>query len=294
MSPDWIAVDWGTSRLRVWAMRGGEAVGEASSGDGMGVLAGQGFEAALLRLIAPWLGEGRMPVIAAGMVGARRGWVEAAYLPAPLSLDVLGGALTVVPVQDPRLEMHIIPGVSQAGPADVMRGEETQLLGLSRLREGYSGAVCLPGTHSKWATLDRGRLTGFRTAMTGEIFDLIATRSVIAAVLEDGTDDEGFDEGLRAARADPGALTALIFSLRAEALLHGGSGTRRRARLSGMLIGAEVSAIGDAGGEVAVIGSPALAPLYARAIESAGGTARIEDSTRTTLAGLTAIREMLS
>ncbi|MDZ4136757.1 MAG: 2-dehydro-3-deoxygalactonokinase, partial [Paracoccaceae bacterium] len=129
VAPDWIAVDWGTTHLRATAM-GPEGPGATvQSSDGMGCLAPAEFEAALLRLIGAWLPDGRVtPVLACGMVGSRQGWAEAAYRTVPCTpLDAT--ALRAVQTRDPRLSFHIAPGLRQDRPADVMRGEETQIAG---------------------------------------------------------------------------------------------------------------------------------------------------------------------
>ena len=144
--PDWIAADWGTTHLRVWAMSGASQTDAAGSDRGMGKLAPDQFEPALLDLIAPWLGDGVTPVIACGMVGARQGWTEAGYGRVPCG--ALDAAPVRAPTADPRLAVWILPGLSQADPPDVMRGEETQIAGFLSLNPGFDGVICLPGTYS--------------------------------------------------------------------------------------------------------------------------------------------------
>ncbi len=140
VTPDWIAVDWGTSNLRAWAMQGGRTLAEAVSDEGMGKLTREGFEPALLRLVGPWLGAGPMTVIACGMVGSRQGWHEAPYRTVPCPpVDPAG--LVAAPVQDARLRVWLAPGLRQMQPADVMRGEETQIAGALALSPG-STACC--------------------------------------------------------------------------------------------------------------------------------------------------------
>ncbi|RYH94878.1 MAG: 2-dehydro-3-deoxygalactonokinase, partial [Acetobacteraceae bacterium] len=177
LTPAWIAVDWGTSNLRAWAVSAdGDVLAETSSEEGMGKLTRDGFEPALLRLIGPWL-ERRPPIVACGMVGSRQGWCEAAYRTVPCTpLDRT--ALVTAPVQDPRLNVAIAPGLKQLAPADVMRGEETQIAGALRLMPGYDGVMCLPGTHSKWVHISAGEVVSFQTFMTGEMFALLSEQSV--------------------------------------------------------------------------------------------------------------------
>src|ERR1700712_536906 len=108
----WIAVDWGTSNLRAWAMDSdGQVIAEASSGKGMAKLNRDGFEPALLELINDWLMEDRQtPVIACGMVGARQGWIEAAYRQTPCRPVLSETVASTVP-PDPQLQGTVLPGV---------------------------------------------------------------------------------------------------------------------------------------------------------------------------------------
>lgn len=286
--PDWIAADWGTSRLRVWAMSGDRPLAEASSGDGMGTLAPGDFEPALLALVSDWLGPGQTPVIACGMVGARQGWAEAPYLPVPTRP---GTSALRVPATDPRLSVHILPGLSQSTPPDVMRGEETQIAGYLAAHPQWDGILCLPGTHCKWVHASAGEVVSFRTFLTGELFALLTTRSVLRhSTAGSDFDHSAFAEAVSDTLSRPETLAARLFSLRADDLLHGTPAPQTRARLSGLLIGAELAASRAywLGQEVVVIGAPATAPLYISALASQGVTATRADTAALTLAGLTA------
>lgn len=287
MRPEWIAVDWGTSSLRAYAMRGREVLAEAQSAEGMGGLAPEAFEAALLRLIGEWIGDQPAEVLACGMVGARQGWVEAAYRATPCA--PLGGPLTKAP--SARLKVSIIAGLSQAEPADVMRGEETQIAGFLAQYQGFEGALCLPGTHSKWALIRAGEVVRFQTFMTGEIFALLSQSSVLRHSVGAGTEDAAFARGVREGLA--GAGMEALFSLRAETLLCGASGDSGRGRLSGLLIGAELRAAEPfwRGRQVAVIGAPEISALSARALAYAGVDATLMAGSAAVLAGLIAARE---
>jgi 2-dehydro-3-deoxygalactonokinase len=287
----WIAVDWGTSRLRAWRVGDdGSVVAETSTDKGMGGLKPAEFEAALLEAVGPWLGQGVTRVIACGMVGARQGWTEAAYRPVPGT--PLGPPLTKAPTTDPRLDVRIIPGLAQTRPSpDVMRGEETQIAGYLAQRPGFDGVLCLPGTHSKWAALQAGEVTSFQTVMTGEVFALLATQSVLRhSVGAEAADEAAFDDAVARTLSYPESLTARLFGLRAGALLQGLTPEAARGRLSGLLIGAELAATRPwwLGREVALIGAGALSALYARALAAQGVTAAILDATALTLAGLAA------
>ena len=293
---DWVAVDWGTSRLRAWAIGAeGDVIAEAASDKGMGALSPEGFEPALLELITPWLGPAPMPVLACGMVGARQGWREAPYARVPCK-PVDPAAAIVVPGTDPRLRLTILPGLSQARPADVMRGEETQVAGLLATRPGFDGIVCLPGTHCKWVHVSAGEVVSFQTFMTGELFALLSTGSVLRHGLQgDGWDDAAFAEALADALSRPQALAARLFALRAEALLDDLPPAQARARLSGLLIGIELAAARPywLGRDIALVGSGRLADAYATALAAQGVPAERHPADTLTLAGLRAARSAL-
>ena len=291
VDPAWIAVDWGTSNLRAWAMGADDRVlAEATSDDGMGRLPREGFEPALLRLIAPWLSE-RPPVVACGMVGSRQGWCEVPYRTVPCPpLD--RDALALAPVTDPRLRVSIAPGLKQVQPADVMRGEETQIAGVLRLMPGYDGVICLPGTHSKWAHVSAGEVVSFQTFMTGELFALLSEQSVLRHGMQgDGWDDAAFDTGVSDALSRPERIGARLFALRAEGLIAGLSPQAARARLSGLLIGTELAAAKPywLGQRVTLVGAETLSAAYARALAAQGVEAPRLSATDCTLAGLASL-----
>lgn len=292
MKTDWIAVDWGTSNLRVWAMGSGGILAHAASDDGMGSLDRDGFEPALLRLVSPWLTADRTEVIACGMVGSRQGWFEAPYRATPCTpLDP--ASLVAAPTSDPRISVRLIPGLKQVKQADVMRGEETQIAGVLALTPGFDGVICLPGTHSKWVHVSAGEVVSFQTFMTGELFALLSTQSVLRhGMAGGGWDDEAFDAALSDALSRPERIGAKLFGLRAEGLIADLGPAAARARLSGLLIGVELAASKPfwLGQEVAIVGSEALAKSYARALVTQGASPRLVPAIDATLAGLTAAR----
>lgn len=293
---DWIAVDWGTTHLRAWAMGAdGTPRAAAASDAGMATLARDGFEPALLALVAPWLRTGEVtPVLACGMVGSRQGWVEAAYRAVPC-VPLEAGGLTPAPVRDPRLSVRVIPGLKQANHPDVMRGEETQIAGFLSREPQFDGVLCLPGTHTKWVRISAGEAVSFQTFMTGEMFALLADHSVLRHTVGKGWDDEAFATALDDALSRPDRLAARLFSLRAEALLSGLDPATARARLSGALIGAELAAAKPywLGQEVAVIGAEGIASAYATALARTGSAPRVADGDAMTLAGLTAAHALM-
>ncbi len=293
VTANWIAADWGTSRLRVWAM-GPEGVrARATSDAGMAGLTRDGFEPALLALVERWLAPGgATPVIACGMVGSRQGWAEAPYAPVPcppLAPDRLCPAATA----DARLRVGIVAGLRQDRPADVMRGEETQIAGYLAKAPGFDGVLCLPGTHTKWVRVSAGEVVGFQTLMTGELFALLSQHSVLRHdTAGTGWDAGAFAEAAAAALARPERLAAALFAIRAEALLGDPAPGQARARLSGALIGAELAAARAwwLGQKVVVIGAARLGGLYATALAAQGVVAPRESAETMTLAGLALAR----
>lgn len=292
---DWIAVDWGTSHLRAWAMAGARVLDSARSDQGMGALTRPGFEPALMALVGDWLpAKGAVPVVACGMVGSRQGWVEAPYRPVPCTpLDPMGAVMAAA--LDPRLNVQVIPGLRQNAPADVMRGEETQIAGFIAANPGWDGILCLPGTHSKWVHLSAGEVVSFQTFLTGEMFALLSEHSVLRHSLA-GWDEGGFTAGLDAGMERPDRLLARLFALRAEGLLQGLDPGIARARLSGLLIGAELAAARPywLGQRVAVIGADGLARAYATALGRLSVPVRVEDGDALTLKGLCAAHAQLT
>jgi 2-dehydro-3-deoxygalactonokinase len=299
---EWIAVDWGTTNLRAWAMAGDMALASREAPLGMGSLRPQDFEPALVGLVGDWLaGEAQHPVVICGMAGARQGWVEAPYVAVPAA-PLQPASFRRVATSDARLAVTILHGLSQAEPADVMRGEETQLAGLMALEPGFEGLVCLPGTHTKWAWLAAGAVTRFQTFITGELFALLAAHSILRHSLAGegtGSDAAGetaaFDQAVVEAAADAGGLSLHLFSIRASGILGAQSPAAARARLSGLLVGAEIAAMRDhsRGREVVVVGSGVLAGHYARALDHAGARPRLRAAEPCTLAGLAAAYRQL-
>ncbi|MFO1106345.1 MAG: 2-dehydro-3-deoxygalactonokinase [Amaricoccus sp.] len=292
IAADWIAVDWGTSNLRVWAMdEDGRVLAEASSTAGMGSLRPEDFEPMLLDLIIDWIDVARATdVLACGMVGARQGWAEAGYVTVP---GAPSGPLTRAPSRDAGIAVHILPGMRQLSPPDLMRGEETQIAGLLVREPGFDGVVCLPGTHTKWAHVSAGEVVSFTSYMTGELFALLAGQSVLRhTVGREGWSDADFAEAVQDAMARPERVSSRLFGLRAEAILSDLSPERSRARLSGLLIGAELAGARSywLGRDLAMIGASRLVDAYGVALGLVGQTARRLDAAEMTLAGLTAAR----
>lgn len=285
-----IGVDWGTSNLRVMRIaQGGAVLDSRSDPRGAGGLAPNEFHGVLTEVARGWLDDG-MPVLISGMAGARGRWREMAYLPCPAGVADLA---TAVASPDDAPHVSIVPGVAvfEAGRLqDVIRGEETQVFGLDAPDDAV---VVGPGTHSKWIRTAGGRVTDFRTFMTGELFAAIRKSTILGAGMGDpGMDDDAFAAGVERSLRDP-ALTAALFSVRVEGLAGRLSAASSADYLSGLLIGAEVAAQADANHRpVILLGAEALSRRYAAALAQGGfQDVRIADGAAATAKGLWRIHE---
>ena len=292
MQIEWIAVDWGTTNLRVWIMDAqGNVVDRLASDKGMGVLGKADFEPALLELINPYLSDNRRtPVLCCGMVGARQGWSEAAYVPVPCTPAGVGHAIKVE-TRDTRLSVYILPGLSQAQPADVMRGEETQIAGYLAQHPNFDGVLCLPGTHSKWAHISASEVVSFKTYMTGEIFAILSSGSVLRHSLDStGWDNDAYVAAVDHSYARPQSIAGDLFSIRAQDLLTGVNSAKSRATLSGTLIGLELAAARPywLGQQVVLIGADKMVEIYQTALNHLGALVACHSGEDVTVAGLRA------
>lgn len=275
-----IGVDWGTTSFRAFRFSADGSIRERRTAlRGIVNIQDSKFADSLREEIGPWLAAGENHVLLSGMIGSRQGWKEAPYLPCPAGAPEIAAAL--VEIEFDWAQVKLVPGLSatdQAGVAEVMRGEETQVLGVLTAMGG-SGLACLPGTHSKWTRVEGNRIVGFTTHMTGEAFAALRGHTILGRMMREGpADGAPFDAGVRRA-GDLGGLLHHIFGARAEVLAGRLAETDAAAYLSGILIGHEVRAAleGRQGEVVHVIGSPELTTLYARAISAHGGFAERHD-----------------
>ena len=272
-----IGIDWGTSATRAYRIGSDGAVLEARSAAlGIQKLEGRGFADALKELLGPWQDD-PAPRLACGMIGSRQGWREAPYVSCPLSID----ALAAGQVTTERGELTIVPGVmtrDAAGVPDVMRGEETQIIGAID-HEAAAVLAVLPGTHSKWARVERGRLVDFQTFMTGELYAVLLEHSILGRLAERGTlahDDDAFARGV-ARGLGAGGLSHDVFGARTLCLAGELAPAGVADWLSGLLIGREVRTArswsfrgGNDASTVCVVGDDALAARYVTALGAAG------------------------
>jgi 2-dehydro-3-deoxygalactonokinase len=269
-----VSVDWGTSSFRaILAGADGEALDQVTA-DQSSLSLGKGeHEAFLVAQVGPW--KRRFPdlaIVMSGMVGSRQGWVEAPYAACPADAAAIAGAAVTIP-STVLGGILLAPGLSaldSRGAPDVMRGEETQILGALAASGGRDGVYVLPGTHSKWAHVEAGRILGFETFMTGEAFAALKDHTVLGRLMGPaGSQGQpaGFALGVNAAASleRAGDLLHAIFMTRTLGLFDRLAPAELAEYLSGLLIGAEIVAGARGARSAVVVGSPALAARYGKA-----------------------------
>ncbi len=276
-----VGIDWGTTSARAYRLdAGGNVDDERHAPLGIQQVRDGAFAAALDALLGDWV-QDPAPRLACGMVGSRQGWLEAPYVECPARLDAL--ALRLARTADGALA--IVPGVRDRdaqGIPDVMRGEETQILG-ALADDAPATLVLLPGTHSKWAIAGGGRIDAFASYMTGEIFAVLKEHSILGRMIPaptPGPSEAAFARGVRCAcapGAPRGALLHQLFGARTLALFGEIAGDEVADYLSGLLIGGEIAAgrewamrQGLAPDAVTLVGAPALCDRYAAALRVDG------------------------
>ncbi len=273
-----IAIDWGTTSARAYAVDAAGRVGGTRSAPlGVQQLSNTDFPRALSELLGDWQAL-NVPRFAAGMIGSRQGWVEAPYVACPAAFDALAAKLAWTPAR----ELAIVPGLisrDERGVPDVMRGEETQLAGA--LTDGDDALLAvLPGTHSKWARVERGRVIAFQTHMTGELYAVLLANTILGRLATHANDasspDAAFAQGVARGLAG-GGLGHAIFGARTLALTGELDSHAVPEWLSGVLIGHEIGAArqwardqGMDATRVRVIGADALVARYTAALAQAG------------------------
>lgn len=283
-----IGIDWGSSGFRAYRLsENGEINERRMAASGIASLTPTDYPAVLQQQIGDWLRDDpAAPVLLSGMVGSRQGWREAAYVECPAGMTDLVTQLCPVELGAGRIA-HIVPGLtcrSTDGVPDVMRGEETQVFGLDLPSEA---TLCMPGTHSKHVQVRDGHIAGFNTAMTGEVFALLKTHGLIAAMLApaegEDLDTAAFESGLTRS-GQPGGLLHHIFSVRTRRLFNELSAGAAAHYLSGILIGHELRATAWAG-RVVIVGTGGLAMRYRKAFAFLGMDADVapEDAAATGL-----------
>jgi 2-dehydro-3-deoxygalactonokinase len=279
MEPAFIALDWGTTSFRAYrATSDGRVIDSVAAPEGILAVKDGAFELALERHIGAW--DRALPVMAAGMITSRQGWIERPYLPCPASAADLAQNLHHHRTATGR-RIAFATGLSYRGPdgmPEVMRSEEVQVFG--SLGGGTKHFVT-PGTHSKWITVEGDRIVAYATYVTGEVFAALKDHTILGRLMQPGPDDEAaFEAGVRAAMADPAGFLHRIFSARSLGLFGEIAPTSIASYLSGQVIGTEVAhALRSAppSAEYAVLASPGIGGRYVKAIGLAGLKVRYGD-----------------
>ena len=299
-----VAIDWGSSALRGARLSAdGEVLEQRSFARGVLTVAVDEFATVFETCFGDWTRAGDARCLISGMAGSKQGWREAPYCPCPTGFDDLAAQLMWLDLGAGRSEVAIVPGLScehacdlpsLPSVADVMRGEEVQIFGAMQLTGLRDGIFVLPGTHSKWAQVSNGRVTGFHTYMSGEFFALLSQQSILSRTLDKDAppDESAFALGVQRA-AQPGGLLHHAFGARTLSLFSRKDAAALTSYLSGLVIGAELAAqTFSVGTEVVVIGAPALTERYAQGLAIHGVQARMLDA-QATWAGLLALSNFL-
>ncbi|MBL4646634.1 MAG: 2-dehydro-3-deoxygalactonokinase [Rhizobiales bacterium] len=278
-----IAIDWGTTNCRATLLDAkGDALETRQSPEGAGGLNPSEFEAVFDRIVDGWPD---VPAWVCGMAGSRQGWQEALYLACPTALGELATQTTPIKTSSGR-SVQIVSGLlfeDGHGQADIMRGEETQIAGLLASQPDFVGLAIMPGTHCKWVEVRQSRVLRFQTFLTGELYALLATHSILRHSLATDSkidaNNPAFLKGLDDTFSGKVPLMSGLFQIRAQDVLNNVQQEESAARLSGMMIGAEFAAAKASGllnnvQNACIIGGSSLAPLYAKACENAGLNAK--------------------
>ncbi|EIM25810.1 2-keto-3-deoxy-galactonokinase [Microvirga lotononidis] len=290
-----IVADWGTTRFRGYLIENETIIDQVSSDEGVSSLRRGQHRDVFLSQCGRWLkAEPDAPVLLVGMVGSREGWVEAPYAACPAGPAEIARALAPVDLENGR-QGYIIPGLfcePAPGAADVMRGEETLVLGAGI----ENGLICSAGTHPKWIEMRNGRIERFATYMTGEMYALLREHSMIGRPATEPEDPKGFDLGLDAAQRNSGenrvGLLHLLFSARASVVSGRMNSNLLAPYLSGLLTGDEINgALSQFGrpSSVTILAAPERAELYIHALERHGIKAETKDMQQALIAGLARI-----
>lgn len=270
-----IGLDWGTSSLRAWRFApDGGVLARRETPHGITALPEGGFPAAFAAATGDWVADGEKHALLCGMVGSRQGWLEAPYLACPAGPAEIAAAAVTLPIAG--LHALLVPGLTcrdADGVPEVMRGEETKLVALLARIGAREATLCSPGTHAKWARVAGGRIRGFATHMTGEVYAALSRHTILRHSLEDAPPGQGIPPGFAAGLAQSkrsGGLLHQIFGLRTRSLM--GEIERREGAgfLSGLLIGWEVTSVLEMGvaPPIIIAGADHLARLYAAALDS--------------------------
>ena len=277
-----LAIDWGSSALRGALLdEEGRVLEQRGAARGMLTIGPGGFADVFESTFGDWMDVPGTRCLMAGMVGSKQGWLEAPYCPCPAGLDEIVRALVRVPHaarEGPR-DIRLVPGLTceRRGMPDVMRGEEVKVLGALEALGLVDAVLVLPGTHSKWAMVTKGRVESFATVMSGEFYALLCKHSILAKSLpaaEAPLDAAAFDRGVATALDGP-SLMETAFSVRTLALFERLPEAARASYLSGLVIGEELRCrpLHDVR-ELVLVAAPALVERFERALARRGVAVR--------------------
>lgn len=271
-----LAIDWGTSSLRGALLDGaGKVLQERSFARGILTVAPGEFATVFEANFVDWIRDEGTFCLISGMAGSRQGWIEAPYCPCPAGRHELTSMLTWI---RPR-RIAIVPGLrcEHGGVPDVMRGEETQVLGALRLLGLQDALLVLPGTHSKWVRVRSNRIEGFCTFMTGEFYALLRRHSILARTLppDDGElNADVFNQGVAVASRSA-SLLQTAFGARTLSLFERVPAAALPSYLSGLVIGEELRTQAPAAGsQLVLVGADALTQRYELALAQRGISVR--------------------
>jgi 2-dehydro-3-deoxygalactonokinase len=292
-----VGVNWGSTNFRALLIGAdGAAIDEYSARAGVVGLDRDGMAATMHGLARRWPNAG--PIYASGMIGSNVGWIDVPYVDAPAGCADLAGA--AVPTEIGGVPLYVVPGVacrrSFDGGPDILRGEEIEMLGLTAF--GFTdGWAALPGTHTKWARLEQGRIAEFFTSMSGEIYDRLTEKGLLASIVTgEAADGPTFLSGVAVGRARQLSIPVLLFGARAQVVRGVLAKTDAASYIRGLLIGADIADAlavypAAARGVVPLIGNRALCRLYASALGAAGVASEVIDSREACMRGFHALHQ---
>ena len=283
---DWIAIDWGTTNFRAWFIKNDKVLKEVVKSNGIKNIPNKNFEDTLIKNInIPKNISSKIKIISCGMIGSKQGWLNSGY---EKSLHLKKNNLIKVKTKNRYLDFYIVKGLSQNNPYDVIRGEETQVLGYLQNNKNFSGIICLPGTHSKWIKISNGKIIKFKTYMTGELFEIISNYSILShSIIDKKINTKVFKNSVLLSQKKNFNFFDYLFEFRSRALLSKKK-YYPKSELIAYLIGNEIkSNINNTKAtKVIIIGSKYNSKLYSQAMHALKIKNTIVDSKSITIAGL--------
>ena len=291
----WVALDWGTSNFRAYLMDNNNVIDQVSTQEGMKFIDQNEFEKILIKNIDAWNNKFDIKVIiASGMVGAKQGWIEVPYINSPC--DIRNVNFKTFKILDDA-NIHILSGVSQFNPSDVMRGEETQIAGFLLNNVDFNGSICLPGTHSKWVNMSSYNIQEFTTFLTGELYEIVKKYSILNHSLNTTElDDEIVKSSAKLIIENPSFISNKLFEIRADNLLKNSNQTSNNSKLVGYLLGIELSGSRTywEDKDLVIIGSSNLNKYYELILNGRSNSIRLFNSSDMALNGLSFYKKSLN